>query len=194
MAGHELTSVERLLTVLADGARSPDEGDVGAEPAHALDHHLQCAHRLRLEHPDDLELQIAGLVHDVGSALVPGDEAGHGRLGADAIRALLGPRVARLVELHVPAKRYLTAIDPAYRARLSPASTASLVAQGGTMGPEEAASFAVVPELAAALALRSADEAAKVPGRAVPTLLTWRPTVEAVAAAARMPTHPASTR
>jgi predicted HD phosphohydrolase len=62
------------------------------------------------------------------------------------------------------------------------------------MGPEEAASFAVVPELAAALALRSADEAAKVPGLAVPTLLTWRPTVEAVAAAARMPTHPASTR
>lgn len=180
-------STDDLLSTLASG-----DGELGIDgiPAEAVDplaHHLQCAHRLSLVASDDLELQVAGLVHDIGHILDLRDVAGHGRTGADAVRTLLGERVARLVELHVPAKRYLATIEATYRARLSPASTASLVAQGGLMSTEEAAAFATTPDLDAALALRSADEAAKFPGLSVPDLEHWRPVVETVAAGGHAP-------
>lgn len=181
MAVPSFTSVEALLTTLAHGLHPPAGAGPLTERVTPLEHHLQCAHWLRIEHPADLELQVAGLVHDIGHALTPGDEAGHGRTGASAVRSLLGQRVARLVELHVPAKRYLTATDADYRGRLSPASMATLVAQGGSMSPEEAGAFAADPDASAALVLRMADEAAKEPGRTVPTLHTWRPTIEALA-------------
>ncbi|CAN5702944.1 hypothetical protein BH20ACT2_BH20ACT2_06910 [soil metagenome] len=152
--------------------------DDGIDP---LAHHLQCAHNLAEAVPDDLELQVAGLVHDLGSGLVPGDIAGHGRNGADAVRELLGRRVADLVELHVPAKRYLVSTDRAYGRRLSAGSTATLVRQGGTMTAAEITAFERQPEIDGALALRRADEAAKTPGRAVPDLARWRPVLDAVA-------------
>ncbi|MFJ5969549.1 hypothetical protein [Streptomyces sp. NPDC093060] len=34
---------------------------------------------------------MAGLVHDIGHRLVPGDEAGHGSHAATAVEGLLGP-------------------------------------------------------------------------------------------------------
>lgn len=43
---------------------------------------------------------MAGLVHGIGQLLYPGDEAGHADHAADAVRSLLGERVARLVRLH----------------------------------------------------------------------------------------------
>ncbi|MGE0879094.1 MAG: metal-dependent phosphohydrolase [Acidimicrobiia bacterium] len=141
----------------------------------ALDHGLQCAYELTIAAPDDVELQLAGLVHDIGHHLVIGDDAGHGRHGGDAVRHLLGHRVAALVELHVPAKRYLVSVDPAYRAKLSPISVATLHRQGGDMTVDEAASFASHPLRASALELRNADEAAKVPNRKVPGLAHWIP-------------------
>ncbi|MDQ3353075.1 MAG: HD domain-containing protein [Actinomycetota bacterium] len=180
-------STDDLLSALAS-----DDGALGIDgiPAEAVDplaHHLQCAHRLSLVAPGDLELQVAGLVHDVGHILDPGDVSGHGRTGAEAVRSLLGERVARLVELHVPAKRYLATVEATYRARLSPASTASLVAQGGPMDAIEAGVFAADPDLDAALVLRSADEAAKFPGLSMPDLEHWRPVVETVAAGGQAP-------
>jgi predicted HD phosphohydrolase len=85
-----------------------------------LDHALQCADVLKAMAPADPELQIAGLLHDVGAA--HNLEGDHGRVGALAVRALLGERVAELIRLHVDAKRYLVTIDPVYRAKLSPVS------------------------------------------------------------------------
>ncbi|MGY4101726.1 hypothetical protein ACW2Q0_19550 [Nocardia sp. R16R-3T] len=76
-----------------------------------MNHDLQCAELLRRTHSGDEELQLAGLLDDIGHKLAPGDDAGHAKHGANAIRALLGDRVARLVELHVVAKRYLAATD-----------------------------------------------------------------------------------
>lgn len=141
----------------------------------ALDHGLQCAYELAVAEPDDVALQLAGLVHDIGHHLVIGDDAGHGRHGGDAVRHLLGDRVATLVELHVPAKRYLVTVDPAYRAKLSPISVATLHRQGGNMTVDEAAAFASHPLRESALQLRNADEAAKVPNRKVPSLAHWVP-------------------
>jgi predicted HD phosphohydrolase len=136
-----------------------------------LDHALQCAELLARRFPVDAELQVAGLVHDIGHRL--GSDEEHGQLGADAVRPVLGERVAALVAAHVPAKRYLIATDPAYRARLSPDSVRTLALQGGAFSADEARAFAAEPHAADALALRRADEEAKVPGRAVGPLQGW---------------------
>ena len=65
--------------------------------------------------------------------------------------------------------------DPAYRSRLSARSIVTLAAQGGTMDDAEVAALAGASDLDALLALRRADDDAKVVGRAVPGLEAWRP-------------------
>lgn len=180
-----IATVEELVDALAAGRPTGARRDGGIDGVDALAHHLQCAHNLAGTAPDDLELQIAGLVHDLGSQLVPGDAAGHGRNGADAVCVLLGRRVADLVELHVPAKRYLLSTDAAYGQQLSAGSTATLVDQGGVMTEAEIAAFEREPESDGALALRKADEAAKAPGAVVAGLARWRPVLDRIAARPR---------
>ena len=155
-----------------------DDGD----PLPVLDHSLQCAALLARQAPDDDELQVAGLVHDVGHRIAPGESARHGVIAADAVRDLLGARVAALVELHVPAKRYLVTVDPAYRDALSDGSTVSLARQGGALSTDEKATLDANPHLHDALALRRCDEGAKVVGLDVGSLDQWRPLVERVVA------------
>ncbi|MBU3064214.1 HD domain-containing protein [Nocardia sp. NEAU-G5] len=180
-----LTTVDELMSLLADCEDAWDMPDRSGDPVDILDHDRQCAELLRRDRPRDEELQVAGLVHDIGHALVPGDDAGHGRHGAAAVRELLGARVARLVELHVVAKRYLAATDSRHAASLSASSLRTLVTQGGPMSAAEAAAFEADPDFAAALTLRRADDAGKVVGLAVGALESWRPVVERVARAAR---------
>lgn len=176
-------TVGELLALLARAARLSES----SEPLDQLAHGLQCAHELRRAAPDDVELQVAGLVHDVGHLLAPGDDAGHGRIGGDAVRPLLGDRVARLVELHVPAKRFLVSTEPAYRHGLSADSTVTLARQGGDMDQRAIAAFETLPGWRDAVRLRRADEAAKAAGRVVPGLDAWRPALESVAAARSAP-------
>ena len=142
---------------------------------------MQCAAQLAAVAPDDDELIVAGLVHDIGHRLQPAHPVEHGRFAADAVRGLLGERVATLVELHVPAKRYLVTVDDSYGSTLSTGSTASLVRQGGRLDDDERAALEQRPELTDALTLRRADEAAKDPDAVVPGLDHWRPLVEHVA-------------
>lgn len=178
-----IDSVDELLALLAAGAGAHDElgDDATVEDVDLLAHALQCAAALASRRPDDAELQVAGLVHDIGHQLRPGDDAAHGRVGADAVRALLGDRVARLVEYHVPAKRYLVTIDSGYTGELSPVSVQTLANQGGPLSAEEIAAFEVLPDAMDAVVLRLADDAAKVPGRRVPALESWRPTLTRLA-------------
>ena len=154
-----------------------------AEQFSELDHALQCAFELAIARPDDTELQVAGLVHDVGHQF-GGDDV-HGRLGGIVVRPALGARVAGLVEAHVPAKRYLVAVDPRYA--LSEVSVATLADQGGAFTPAERRAFEVSQWFADSLVLRRADDAAKVGGRVVPALEAWIPTVERVARRAASP-------
>ena len=157
------------------------------DPIDILQHGLQCAHVLAQREPDDVELQVAGLVHDLGHVVVPNDPTApiaHGEIGAAYVRTLLGDRVAQLTALHVPAKRYLVATDPAYGRRLSDGSTVSLEMQGGAMTTEQVKVFEADSNGADAAKLRRADEAAKVIGRVVPDLVSWIPAIEAVAARA----------
>jgi predicted HD phosphohydrolase len=171
-------SVEELLAFAAAG-----DGLFDGDPVDFLAHGLQCAHQLRLRHPDDVELQVAGLLHDIGHQIVPGDDAGHGMAAATAVRGLLGERVAALIEHHVPAKRYLVATDPRYAALLTPTSVRTLGNQGGTMTPAELAAFEALPWWSDGLTVRRADDAAKIPGRQVPDLASWAPILRRVAAA-----------
>ncbi|MFD4738135.1 hypothetical protein ACFWNR_22140 [Streptomyces virginiae] len=66
------------------------------------DRGLRTAALLRRSHPFDKELQIAGLVHCLGSLLRLSDGAVTVGVAAESIRPLLGERVARLVRLQAP--------------------------------------------------------------------------------------------
>ncbi|MER7190695.1 hypothetical protein [Streptomyces flaveolus] len=93
----ELRSVEELMDLLyaCRGAR-PFSGH-GDGPPDPHGHALRTAALLRRRRPADKELQVAGLVSVVGPLLWPGGPAGR---TADAVRPLLGPRVARLLHGH----------------------------------------------------------------------------------------------
>jgi predicted HD phosphohydrolase len=176
------TDVDDLIAHLTELGRTVSVEDPGLTE---LDHGLQTAALLRVTEPDDLELQVAGLVHDVAH---PWDIAGqphHAGMGAAAVRDLLGDRVASLVVGHVPAKRYLVATRTEYASLLSPDSVMTLAAQGGPMSADEIATFESQPHWEAMVRLRVADDGAKVPGATVPDLDTWIAPLREVAGAVR---------
>lgn len=178
-------SIDEIARLLASGAaREVEIGDDsrlgGAMPFTHLDHALQTAAVLRAQFPDDLELAVAGLVHDIGHLLEGVGDADHAEEGAMAVRAALGERVARLVGLHVEAKRYLVASQPAYAGALATDSVVSLALQGGPMSRDEQDAFALMPHARDALLLRRADECGKVDGLAVVGLDDWMPIVRRV--------------
>ncbi|MEV4391183.1 inositol oxygenase family protein [Nonomuraea sp. NPDC049607] len=70
-------TVDELMDLLARCEDAWDAPDRTGDPVPLLDHGLQVAAVLRDRHPGDRELQVAGLVHDLGHLLAPGDEAGH---------------------------------------------------------------------------------------------------------------------
>jgi alkaline phosphatase D len=166
----------------AHGARA--YGESVSQLAHAL----QCAALARAAGADD-DLVLAALLHDVGH-LAGGDgvasEPGMGASGETPARhhgqhaaRLIGPhvpeRVAWVVEHHVPAKRYLCAVDADYAASLSPASVRSLEAQGGPLTPAECRAFERLRWFADAVAVRRWDDLAKDPAAVVPTLDAYEP-------------------
>jgi predicted HD phosphohydrolase len=175
--------VGALFDALVASADADDEGGLPI-----LDHCLQCAARLRDSHPDDVELQVAGLVHDLGWLERDGGrwtlrlDATHDVTGRALVAPLLGPRVAALVGGHVAAKRYLLATDPEYAALLSARSEETLTFQGGVMTADEVAAFEQRPDCDDLVALRRADDAAKVRNADLDPLDTWRPAVEHVVA------------
>lgn len=174
------TSLDEVLTILKAGRNA---GEEGTNAITSLDHQLQCAAVLQEQYPDDHELQLAGLLHDIGHRLAPGEPEHHGVLGGAYLRGLFCARISSLVELHVDAKRYLVCVEPEYRRQLSPGSARTLVVQGEAMDDGEAEIFAANPHAKDAIALRRADEAAKVPGRVVPALDAWVPVLETVVVA-----------
>lgn len=170
--------IEDLIAHLRALGSTPS---VEADGFSELDHALQTAAILCQVAPDDVELQIAGLVHDLAH---PWDGAGqphHAAMGANAVRGILGDRVADLILAHVPAKRYLVATRPEYAALLSPDSVMTLAAQGGAMSDDEVAAFEEGDDVWAKVELRVADDRAKVPGCLVPSLTTYEKDLRSLA-------------
>ena len=143
--------------------------DYIGEPVSQIEHMSQAAQLAMAEGFDD-EVVLAAFFHDIGHLCGQGGAnmggygvVSHERLGADYLRrAGFSERLARLVEYHVQAKRYLTFSQPDYYARLSEASRRTLVYQGGVMSAEEARAFEQDPLCAVSLRLRHWDEEAKV--------------------------------
>ena len=133
----------------------PVAGDV---PAVLVAHGMVCADLLAEWHSEDLELQVAGLLHDIGLLLCPGDELGHPAHGARYVRGLVGHRTARLIELHVDAQCYLQRTALGYE--VTPPPTASFAPQAEPMSAAAARAFEQDPLFEAALELRRADDAA----------------------------------
>lgn len=90
---------------------------------------------------------------------------GHETIGEHYLRSLgFDETVCRLVGSHVAAKRYLTAIDPAYYTALSAASKRSLQFQGGPFEGKELEMFRMDPLSEDMIRLRRWDDGAKVVG------------------------------
>ena len=132
------------------------------------DHMLQTASHAALLGAQD-SVVAAALLHDIGYFLHPdsetsiadGRDIGHETLGAAWLSQFFGGELTAPVALHVEAKRYLCKVEPDYFDKLSDASRASLMLQGGAMTESEATAFRQRPAFEAALLLRRADDLGK---------------------------------
>ncbi|MBU6960121.1 HD domain-containing protein [Pseudomonas sp. CVAP len=144
------------------------DSDYIGEPVSQIEHMSQAAELAMAEGFDD-EVVLAAFFHDIGHLCAENAQSmdgfgvvSHECLGADYLRRLgFGERMARLVEYHVQAKRYLTFKEPGYYERLSEASRRTLEYQGGIMTAEEAQAFERDPLCAISLRMRQWDEQAK---------------------------------
>ncbi|WP_248795081.1 phosphonate degradation HD-domain oxygenase [Pseudomonas sp. MWU13-2105] len=166
-----MKSVEQVLDEVFGLYRQFGSADYIGEPVSQLEHMSQAAQLALAEGFDD-EVVLAAFFHDIGhicpSDEQPGGDMGgygvvsHEHLGADYLRRCgFSERLARLVEYHVQAKRFLTLREPGYYERLSEASRRTLEYQGGVMTEDEAREFELDPLCAVSLRMRHWDEQAK---------------------------------
>ena len=144
--------------------------DYIGEPVSQLEHMSQSAQFAKSEGFDD-EVILAAFFHDIGHICVMNHEENsmggfgiksHEKIGAGYLRTKGFPeRVAKLVENHVQAKRYLTFKYPEYYQQLSEASRKTLEFQGGTMTVAEAEFFESSPLFETSIRMRKWDELAK---------------------------------
>ncbi len=169
------------IAVIADLFAGQGTEDYFGEPVSQAEHMLQTAALARAAGASDA-LVAAALLHDVGhfhgthtgEDLMRGTDNHHSETGAEWLGQWFGPVVTEPIRLHVAAKRYLCAVDPAYFVALSPASQHTLGVQGGPMTPEAVQRFHDHPCQADAVALRRWDDLAKDPDTAAPAFGEYR--------------------
>jgi phosphonate degradation associated HDIG domain protein len=179
-----MTIVDIIIDLFARRGAAAYHGEAVSQTEHAL----QAAELAERDGAPDY-LVVAALLHDVGHLLDGQDEdlahrgldGRHEEAGCSWLTAHFGTTVTEPIRLHVAAKRYLCATDPAYLAGLSPSSRKSLTLQGGLMEAEERNCFETSPSYRDAIRLRRWDDTAKVPGLTVPGLNHYRDHLEAAA-------------
>lgn len=167
MSADRLT-LARIETLFANHGKDWYGGEAISQTAHAL----QCA-QLAEQAGEPAALVAAALLHDVGHLMLAESsttDMRHQEAAAQALADLFGAEVTEPVRLHVAAKRYLCAMDPAYFATLSPASVHSLALQGGPYDAAQADAFIASPHAEAAVRLRRYDDLAKVVDLPTPAL------------------------
>ncbi|MGE3825601.1 MAG: HDIG domain-containing metalloprotein, partial [Bacteroidia bacterium] len=135
-----------------------------------IEHASQGVQLAEKEGYDD-EVILAAFFHDIGHICAkkdPKNDMGgygmlrHERVGANYLRRRgFSEKIAKLIENHVEAKRYLCFKYPDYYKKLSEASKATLEFQGGKMTEEEAQTFENDPLFALSIKMREWDETAK---------------------------------
>lgn len=176
-----MNACEFLFETLAIHGGSP----YGAEPVSQLDHALQCA-ALAEEEGSSPAMIVAALLHDIGHLIHGGErdlrsrdvDDRHEVKGAALLSRWFGPEITEPIRLHVPAKRYLCAIDPEYYDGLSQGSRRSLGLQGDAFDSDAARQFFATPYAEDAVRLRRWDDLAKIPDHDVPRLDHYRRSVE----------------
>jgi len=184
------TTAHDTATAITSLLRDHGQSDYIGERISQLAHSLQCAH-LASTHTSDPDTILAGLLHDIGQFLPEAqvqqlagevqhlrssdNETGSvGRVGHEDIGALylnslgFSAKVCALVAAHVPAKRYLCAVEPAYHDTLSEASKTSLRLQGGPMSEAEVKQWKSGQWSEEMCRLRKWDDEAKVVDLKVP--------------------------
>lgn len=167
-----------IRQVLIDIYASKANGRYGLSDVNQLQHALQSA-ALAERDGEPSTFIAAALLHDVGHMIHEHgeDAADHGiddtheELAGRWLARYFGPEVSEPVRLHVPAKRYLCAVDESYFGKLSLDSVKSLALQGGPMSPAEVTEFERNPHFEAAVRLRKIDDQAKDPAAATPGFL-----------------------
>jgi len=144
--------------------------DYIGEPVSQIEHMSQSA-KLAIDEGYDDDVVLAAFFHDIGHICVMSNSENsmsgfgtksHEKIGADFLREKgFSERIAKLVENHVQAKRYLTFISPDYYDKLSEASKKTLEFQGGKMTLEEAKKFEQDPLFDISIRMRHWDEEAK---------------------------------
>lgn len=162
---------EQAIAAILATFRDRGHEDYIGEPVSQLEHAVQSAQLAQRGHPNDIEFILAAFLHDYGHLYGSPDHDGHldgygirrhETVGANALRALgFSSKIARLVEGHVQAKRYLVSTDQAYYAGLSEASKITLEKQGGRLSEAELTEFEQDPLFNLHIALRRLDEQAK---------------------------------
>lgn len=148
-----------------------------------IEHASQSA-ELAEKNGTDEEVILAAFFHDIGHLCEGEDMSGYGKMshekiGANYLRSLgFSEIVARLVENHVQAKRYLCAKKPEYYRKLSEASKKTLEFQGGVMTVEEVTAFEQDSLFQLSIMMRAWDEAAKEENKPLPELMIYRAMAE----------------
>ena len=158
----------------------------GGEQVTQQQHALQTAYAAEQDGASDT-LVAAAILHDYGhlvhdlpqEVVARGIDDKHEELVAALLEPYFVSAVTEPARLHVPAKRYLCAVEPSYFNKLSPVSVRSLERQGGPLTEAEVKAFEALPHYADAVRLRRYDEMGKDPDVVTPDLAYYRPYLEA---------------
>jgi phosphonate degradation associated HDIG domain protein len=190
MSATEL-SRENIVPFIADIFKRRGADSYLGERVTMAQHMLQGAVLAEREGAPE-ELVAAALLHDIGhytsefGTLSLGDTRDnyHEEAGAAVLEKFFPPVIVECVRLHVPAKRYLCATDPAYYDMLSEASKHTLSLQGGPMNAQEVAEFEKNPFYREAVRVRLWDDGGKDPAMQTPDFDHYVPLLERVVRAA----------
>jgi phosphonate degradation associated HDIG domain protein len=157
--------------------------DYIGEPVSQIEHMCQAAQLAEAAGYDD-EVVLAAFFHDIGHLCEHIYETkqmdgygvmDHESLGSQYLREKgFSEKIARLVESHVPAKRYLTFKYPEYYNKLSEASKATLDKQGGRMDDADAKQFEADNLYLLFIRIREWDDKAKIEKVPLPSLEIYK--------------------